>query len=207
MIRINLLGRPRPKVKRKIAIAGRLQLVLFAVPVVLAIVVVVIHDSMIKGEIASLNEDIAQKQSQKRQMAQLEQEIQAFEADQALLRGRIDVIEELKRNQAGPVRMLEAIGNTVSLTETLWLTSLAEQAGGKVEFKGMAGSVSAVADFITNLDQSGFFKNVELKESVQRPRSEGVASFEFTLTADFSLPAPADATEGSQGQAAAAAGT
>ena len=202
MIRINLLGRPRPKVKRQVAIAGRLQLILFVIPVSLAILVLTIHHSMIKGDIEDLNQKIAEKNREKQQMAQLQQEIQAFETDQSLLRGRIEVIEELKRNQAGPVRMLEAIGNTVSITETLWLTSLGEQAGGKIEFKGLAGSMNAVADFITNLSQSGVFSNVELQESVQRPDSEGSISFEFTLTADFALPAPSEASADSQAAAA-----
>jgi Tfp pilus assembly protein PilN len=202
MIRINLLGRPRPKVKRQVAIAGRLQLILFVIPVSLAILVLTIHHSMIKGDIEDLNQQIAEKNREKQQMAQLQQEIQAFETDQSLLRGRIEVIEELKRNQAGPVRMLEAIGNTVSITETLWLTSMGEQAGGKIEFKGLAGSMSAVADFITNLSQSGVFSNVELQESVQRPDSEGSISFEFTLTADFALPASSEASADSQAAAA-----
>ncbi len=202
MIRINLLGRPRPKVKRQVAIAGRLQLVLFVIPVGLAVLVLGIHHNMIQRDIETLNQQIAEKNREKQQMAQLQQEIQAFEANQNLLRGRIEVIEELKRNQAGPVRMLEAIGNTVSITETLWLTSMSEQAGGKIEFKGLAGSMSAVADFITNLSQSGVFSNVELQESVQMPDSEGSISFEFTLTADFALPAPSEAPADSQAAAA-----
>ena len=203
MIRINLLGRPRPKVKRQVAIAGRLQLILFVIPVGLAVLVLGIHHNMIQRDIETLEKRIEEKNREKQQMAQLQQEIQAFEADQSLLRGRIEVIEELKRNQAGPVRMLEAIGNTVSITETLWLTSLGEQAGGKIEFKGQAGSMNAVADFITNLSQSGVFSNVELQESVQRPDSDGSVSFEFTLTADFALPAPSEASEDSTTAAAA----
>ena len=202
MIRINLLGRSRPKVKRQVAIAGRLQLILFVIPVSLAVLVLTIHHSMIKGDIEGLNQQIAEKNREKQQMAQLQQEIQSFETDQNLLRGRIEVIEELKRNQAGPVRMLEAIGNTVSITETLWLTSLGEQAGGKIEFKGLAGSMNAVADFITNLSQSGVFSNVELQESVQRPDNEGSISFEFTLTAEFALPAQSEAPADSQAAAA-----
>ncbi len=202
MIRINLLGRPRPKVKRQVAIAGRLQLILFVIPVGLAVLVLAAEYYLIKIENTTLGQEIAEMTREVRQKTKLKQKIQAFEADQARLRGKRDVIDELKRNQAGPVRMLEAIGNTVSITETLWLTSLGEQAGGKIEFKGLAGSMSAVADFITNLNQSGVFSNVELQESVQRPDSEGSISFEFTLTAEFALPAPSEASADSQAAAA-----
>lgn len=188
MIRINLLGRPRPKVKRRVAIAGTLQLVLFAVPVLVAVGVLVLQYTFIKGDINKLQADIEQKESEKRTMAQLEKEIKEYEDEQRRLQGRLDVIENLKRNQAGPVRLLEAVGNTVSLTETLWLTSMEEQAD-TIQFKGLAGSVEAVANFITNLNRSGYFQNVEIKESVQKEK-EGVSNFEFTLTAKFVLPAP-----------------
>ena len=61
---------------------------------------------------------------------------------------------------------------------------------------------NAVADFITNLSQSGVFSNVELQESVQRPDNEGSISFEFTLTAEFALPVPPEASADSQAAAA-----
>src|SRR3989344_4529404 len=139
MIRINLLGRPRPKVKRRVAIAGTLQLVLVAVAVL------VVQYVFIKGDINALQQQIEQKESEKRTMAQLEKEIKEYEEEQRRLQGRLDVIENLKRNQAGPVRLLEAVGNTVSLTETLWLTNMDEQADNTIQFKGVAASVDAVA--------------------------------------------------------------
>ena len=141
----------------------------------------------IQRDIARLQDEIRQKEAEKRQMAQLEREIAEFEAKQRLLQGRIQVIEDLKRNQSGPVRMLEVVGDTVSLVDTLWLTNMEEKTPGEIEFKGQAGTVNALADFIMHLNRSGYFKNVELKESVQKV-SEGVANFEFTLTATFALP-------------------
>lgn len=189
MIRINLLGRPRPKVKRRVALAGTLQLVLFVVPVLVAVVVLVLQLILIKSDISDLQAKIAEKESEKRTMAQLEKEIKEYEEEQRRLQGRLDVIENLKRNQAGPVRLLEAVGNTVSLTETLWLTNMDEQADSTIQFKGVAASVDAVANFITNLNRSGYFQNVEMKESVQKEK-EGLVNFEFTLTARFMLPAP-----------------
>lgn len=190
MIRINLLGRARPKVKRRVAIAGTLQLVLFIVPVLVAVVVLLLQLALIKSDISKLKADIAQKESEKRTMQQLEKEIKEYEDEQRRLQARLDVIENLKRNQAGPVRLLEAVGNTVSLTDTLWLTAMDEGVDGTIQFKGMAGSMDAVANFITNLNRSGFFQNVELKESVQKSGEAGVTNFEFTLSAKFALPGP-----------------
>lgn len=190
MIRINLLGRARPKVKRRVAITGALQLALFIVPVALALVALAGHWWIIGEDVKKLDQDIKTKQAEKAQMAQLEKEIKDFEAKQAIVDARIKVIEDLKTNQAGPVKLLESVGATVSLTDQLWLTSMEEKGPGVIEFKGQAASIEAVANFMTNLRQSGYFDNVEMKESAQKAQKEGVANFEFTLTAKFSLPAP-----------------
>jgi len=191
MIKINLLGRERPKVKRRVAITGALQLALFVVPVALALVALAGHWFILKGDIARLDQDIKTKQAEKAQMAQLEKEIKDFEARQAVVDARIKVIEDLKLNQAGPVKLLESIGETVSLTAQLWLTSMEEKGPNIIEFKGQAASIEAVANFMTNLRRSGYFENVEMKESAQKmQRQEGTSNFEFTLSAKFSLPAP-----------------
>jgi Tfp pilus assembly protein PilN len=180
--------------------------VLFVAPLAAAVLALFVHYGLLQSDIGRLQEDIKQKQSEKAQMAQLEKEIQEFEAKQALLQGRIQVIEQLKRNQAGPVTLLEAVGRTVSLTGALWLTSMEEKAANQIEFKGVAGSIDAVADFITNLDRSGYFENVEMQETIQQPQREGAANFEFTLSARFSLPAPPEAESGPEAAAPAAAG-
>jgi len=203
MIKINLLGRARPKVKRRIAITGALQLALFIIPVALALVALAGHWWILKGDIARLDQDIKTKQAEKAQMAQLEKEIKDFEARQAVVDARIKVIEDLKRNQAGPVKLLESVGETVSLTDQLWLTSMEEKGPNVIEFKGQAASIEAVANFMTNLRQSGYFESVEMKESAQKSqRGETVAHFEFTLTAKFSLPAPPEAAPAEGGAAA-----
>ncbi len=207
MIRINLLGRPRPKVKRRVAIPGGLQVILFAIPVGLAIIALIVHYSLIQREIERLRQDIQQKQSEKRTLAQLEQEINEYEEEQRRLQARLDVIETLKRNQVGPRRLLEAVGDTVSLTETVWLTEMEDRGGNEIQFRGRAGSMNAVANFITNLNQSGVFQDVEIEESVERPGEDGAASFEFTLSAKFVLPAPpAGQTQTPQPSAAAGGG-
>lgn len=198
MIRINLLGRARPRVKRPVEITGVLQLVLVLVPVGLAVLLLFIHYVRINADIAQLEENIRVKQQEKAQMAQLETEIAEFEKKDALLQGRIKVIEELRRNQAGPVRLLEAVGNTVSRTDTLWLTEMSEQSGNQIEFKGVAGSIAAVANFITNLNRSGYFQNVEMSETVQETR--GGRNFEFVLTAKFALPAPPEDEKPEEGK-------
>lgn len=201
MIRINLAAeRARPKVKRRVAVGGAVFLVFVLIAIVAGVGVLAVHGYMIGQTIDGLRNEKATLEAQRAELAKVEQEIKAFEEKKALLEGRIKVIETLKANQTGPVRMLEAIGDTVSVTETLWLTNMTEKAGGEIEMKGNAGSVEAVATFITNLNRSNYFKNVEIKETVQK-QARGAAAgagapinFEFTLTVKFALPEAAAAT-------------
>ncbi len=191
MIRINLAAeRARPKVKRRVAVGGAVFLIFVLIAIVAGVGVLGARGWMIGNTIEELQGEKARLEAQRAELAKVEGEIKDFETKKALLEGRIKVIETLKANQTGPVHMLEAVGNTVTLTETLWLTSMNEKAGGEVEMKGRAGSVEAVATFITNLNRSAYFKNVEIKETVQRQsRDPNIPSnFEFTLTATFALP-------------------
>jgi type IV pilus assembly protein PilN len=194
MIRINLAAeRARPKVKRRVAVGGAVFLVFVLIAIVAGFGVLLVHGYMIDQRIAELQTEKASLEAQRSELAKVEAEIKKFEEQKALLEGRVKVIETLKANQTGPVRMLEAIGDTVSITETLWLTNMAEKGAGQVEMKGMASSIEAVATFITNLNSSAYFKNVEIKEAVQRQARGAEAgapsNFEFTLTATFALPA------------------
>lgn len=198
MIRINLATeRARPKVKRRVAVGGAVFLVFVLIAIVAGVGVLAVHGYMIGQTIERLQTEKASLEAQRAELAKVETEIKAFEEKKSLLEGRIKVIETLKTNQTGPVRMLEAIGDTVTITETLWLTNMTEKAGGEIEMKGMAGSVEAVATFITNLNRSSYFKNVEIKETVQRQARGAEAgapmNFEFTLSATFALPQAAPA--------------
>src|SRR5208282_5689053 len=77
---------------------------------------------------------------------------------------RVDVIDELRKNQSGPVNLLSMIGDTVNGTEAVWLNSMQDQ-GANVAIDGTALSADAVANLISNLQKTGFFRNIEIRES------------------------------------------
>lgn len=188
MIRINLaVERQRPKVKRRVAVPGAFLFIVVLLAAVIGLGVLAGFWYAYSKQEEDLQAQKIALEAKRAQLAKMEQEIKNFEAKKAELDGRINVINTLKANQTGPVHMLDALGDTVSATETVWLTSMTDK-GGEVEMKGMAGSVEAVASFITNLGKSPYFKNVEIKEAVQKTSREGPSNFEFTLTVTFALP-------------------
>ncbi len=96
---------------------------------------------------------------------------------------RVDVIDQLRNNQTGPVSLLAMIGDTVNNTEAVWLNSMQDQ-GANVAIDGTALSSDAVANLISNLQHTGFFRNVEIKESYQDETVKDMQAFQFTLTCE-----------------------
>jgi len=98
---------------------------------------------------------------------------------------RVDVIDGLRTNQTGPVNLLAMLGETVNNTEAVWLSKM-DDTGPSVNLEGTALSTDAVANLIANLQKTGFFKNVEIKETWQDEQVKEMQAFQFTLTCDKS---------------------
>jgi Tfp pilus assembly protein PilN len=97
---------------------------------------------------------------------------------------RVDVIDSLRASQSGgPVNLLAMLGETVNGTEAVWLRSM-DDTGASVSLEGTALSTDAVANLIANLQKTGFFKNVEIKETYQDDQVKDMQAFQFTLTCE-----------------------
>ena len=96
---------------------------------------------------------------------------------------RVDVIDSLRASQAGPVNLLAMLGETVNGTEAVWLSKMDDQ-GASVNLEGTALSTDAVASLIANLQKTGYFKTVEIKETYQDEAVKDMQAFQFTLTCE-----------------------
>jgi Tfp pilus assembly protein PilN len=96
---------------------------------------------------------------------------------------RVDVIDQLRAAQAGPVKLLDTIGQTVNGTEAVWLNTM-KDTGPSIDIEGMALSTDAVASLISNLQKTGYFKNIEIKETYQDDTFKEMQAFNFTLTCE-----------------------
>jgi Tfp pilus assembly protein PilN len=96
---------------------------------------------------------------------------------------RVDVIDGLRQNQTGPVNLLAMLGETVNNTEAVWLSKMDDQ-GANVSLEGTALSTDAVANLIANLQKTGYFRNVEIKETYQDEQIKDMQAFQFTLTCE-----------------------
>lgn len=199
MIRINLLPQPRPKARRgpSLPASAAFQSIALLGGILLGLAVLVGMYVINGNKLADRQKRVADLTAEKNRLVQIKAEVEAFMRQKDMLDQRIAVIQDLQRNKVGGQELLDAVANTVVRTDTLWLTQM-DRKGNTLTFEGTAGSLTAVANFITQLRRSGYFDKVEIKESKQDDRNKDVQTFLFTLTADFTLP-------GSQQQAPAQA--
>src|ERR1700675_682983 len=97
---------------------------------------------------------------------------------------RVDVIDQLRAAQSGgPVTLLAMLGETVNGPEAVWLKRM-DDTGATVSLEGTALSADAVANLIANLQKTGVFKSVEMKETIQDETIKDMQAFQFTLTCE-----------------------
>jgi Tfp pilus assembly protein PilN len=97
---------------------------------------------------------------------------------------RVDVIDSLRNSQSGgPVTLLAMLGETVNGTEAVWLRKM-DDTGPSVSLEGTGLSTDAVANLIANLQKTGFFKSVEIKETYQDEQIKDMQAFQFMLTCE-----------------------
>jgi type IV pilus assembly protein PilN len=183
MIRINLLGQARPKAtKQAVPLEATLQIVLGIAALLIALVVLVVTYTSQKHELDATNSRILALKAEKTSLQQVKQEVEQFEAQKKALQTRIDVIEELQKNRSGAQELLQMVANTVVRVDQLWLTSL-ERKGDTLQIAGEAGSVNAVANFITQLKRSGYFDKIEIQEAKEDDVAKSVTTYGFTMSA------------------------
>jgi Tfp pilus assembly protein PilN len=189
MIRINLLGQPRPRKARTggAPMEGTFQAVFVIIALVVGFGALALHYFQMKSEQNKLQEQITAMTAERTRLQGVKSEVDRRTQEKAALKQRIDVIEQLQRSRTGGQELLDALANTVGRVDELWMTRVTKK-GNSLEMEGAADSLNAVANFITELKRSGYYDKVEIKETKQDDKHPAVTTYTFTLTADFTLP-------------------
>lgn len=188
MIRINLLGQERPKAaKQAVPLEATMQILFAAVAIGLAFVILGITYYQQKKQLDETNKRISALRAEKASLEQIKQDVDRFEAQRSILQQRINVIETLQKNRSGGEELLAMVANTVVRVDALWLTSLT-RTGGALQIEGEAGSINAVANFITELKRSGYFDKIEIKDAKENDLRPSVETFGFSMTASIAGP-------------------
>jgi type IV pilus assembly protein PilN len=206
MIRINLLGVERQKVKAASTFdisqhAG----VMCAVILVLASAGTGWWYWSLKQESEQVDADTAAANREAARLKSVMAEVAQFEARSQQLQDRVKLIEQLRAGQSLPVQLLDHISR--SLPDMLWLTNL-QQEGGAVTIQGRSTTLIALSDFVGNLGGNALLaKPIEIVNSQVEPGQSskngpaGPDLISFTVRAQLAaMPAAADANPKKKGR-------
>lgn len=203
MIRINLLSEgKRPAAVRRtrptsflagenIALWG-----LLAVFLLLGVLPAAVWWWTTSDQVEENDARIVEAQREVDELAAIIAEVERFKAQQAELEHKIGVIEQLRENQKGPVRVMDQISR--ALPELLWLDRM-EMRGAVINLSGRAFNSNAVASFLDNLDAVPEFQEPTLRDLQES--SGGV--YTFGVSFGFAFAPPQVEAAGTDGEALA----
>ena len=191
MIRINLLGAPRPKKGKKAAAVPSMPTFSEGPNIFLVLLVVLLITAVANGfwywklqrDADQIKQNMAKAEIENRRLSEVKARYLEREKEKNDYKRRVDVIDQLRAAQSGPVTLLATISNTVNSTDAVWLSTMSED-GPNVNIKGVALSVQSIADLMRNLQKTGYFKNIEIKESFQDDTVKDMQAYVFTLVCE-----------------------
>jgi type IV pilus assembly protein PilN len=164
MIKINLLSEAKPvKKKRGVSAlggAGRLNLFLIVGGLLLGLLIVGVQWWVESSRLKEQEEKNRLAQQEVTRLEAILKEVADFEDKKAKLQKKVDLINALKANQRGPVRLMDEVSN--ALPDLLWIERM-EVKGEVINIDGKALNPPAVANFFENLKRVQAFQEPKLK--------------------------------------------
>jgi len=176
MIKINLLGGPRQK-KGKKGFEMHSQLILGSAVLAISIVVVGYIWILLDEKISSMEDQKVKLTQDLETLKKQVQEVENYERDKKDFEEKISIIQKLRKNQSGPVHLLDEVSKM--LPERVWVLNMSEQ-NGSVELEGKAITNAEIVDFISNLKRSAYFRDIQLIESRQTA-DNSIPVYDFRL--------------------------
>jgi type IV pilus assembly protein PilN len=162
MIKINLLPTKR-KPPRKVTELQK-QLVIGIVVMAGVAGAMVFYYFNLTGKIAAREQQRQLANAKVAEQNNMLKEVKNVEEERKKVTEKIGVIEQLKKNQQGPVRLLDEVSR--ALPNGVDLTSL-EEKNGEITISGEAFTNEDVVKFVDNLKASPYLTNVYLLETSQ----------------------------------------
>ena len=189
MIRINLLGRARPKAARQaVPLEATLQIVFFALSLVVAGGILYYDWHSMTQQSAEVRSQIQRLNGEKARLEQLKAQVEGSEKQRVVLQQRINVIEELQRNRTGGQELAGRDGQ-YGVADRHAVADLVAAQGGRADAAGLGGIDRGRGQFHHATAAFRLFRSeVEIKDSQQDDKTTAVQMFNFTLDAQFALP-------------------
>jgi type IV pilus assembly protein PilN len=182
VIRINLLTEAKAAAARKktpvLPTGARLNNLLFIAGVAAGVIYLAAMGFFLLQKRRNLDDEIGKARIEAERLRSIIEEVKGYETKKASLEEKIELINKLKTNQKGPVRLMDEISR--ALPDLVWLTSV-DVVADAITMRGKTLSPNAVATYLENLKKSPFFAEPVFKNLGQDGGNQGIYSWEMNL--------------------------
>lgn len=191
MIKVNLSGKQQQQQKKpvtKVASKPALTVPSNALPLLHLVIVVgtavfgYFWYSNLTAQSADLTNQISVLKEQQSKLDAIIKQEKIYESRKTEFEKRIQIIEDLRKNQLSPVVMLDALGDAIDRTRYVWLSNLSQN-NAQITMSGTGTSVDTLSDFVANLKSTGYFRDINLARF-----DDSRGNYTFSLSCEFSPP-------------------
>ena len=172
MIRINLLPFRSARKKENI----RRQVSIFLLSLAFMLIILFYYNFSLNSKIDNLNAKIKDTKSELEKYEKINKEIAEIKKKLDNLKKKMAVMDTLEAGRFAPIRLMDAMTQVI-VPKRMWFTNL-QSKGQRVNISGVALDNTTVADFMVRLENSGLFKEVDLK-TLKRSKSKKGATSKF----------------------------
>lgn len=147
--------------------------------------------------------EVADREAEAERLRKIIEEVERFERRRASLEKRIALINRLKQNQKGPVRLLDHVSR--DLPDLVWLDRM-NLAGGQITIAGRTLNPNAAATFVENIKGDAMFDEPVFNVlAAARGGAAGTDVYSFDMRFNFRYlePPPAEGETGAAADAGA----
>jgi type IV pilus assembly protein PilN len=135
-----------------------------------------------KRELKKRQDIVAEKTAEAQKLESIINEVENYQKRKDNLQQRIDLINQLKQNQKGPVRIMDQISR--DLPDLVWLDTM-DITAGRVSLAGRGLNPNAIALFIENVKNDPYFEEPQVGKLTQITGAQPVYQFDMTFAFSY----------------------
>jgi len=192
LIRINLLTEAKAAAAKKkgpaLPTGAKLNNLLLIGGLALGVIYIGTMYLVLSSKSRHLDEEIGKAREEVARLRSIIEEVKGYEDKKKSLEEKIALINNLKTNQKGPVRLMDEVSK--ALPDLVWLTDM-QISGNQLTLKGRTLSPNAVATYLENLKKSPYFAEPVFKNLGREAGPQGIYQWEMAVTFTHGKPAGA----------------
>jgi type IV pilus assembly protein PilN len=157
-----------------------------------------------KRTLANKKEMVEVRKAEAQKLEAIIAEVEAFQKRKDNLQSRIDLINQLKQNQKGPVRIMDRISQ--DLPDLVWLDNMTVD-GGRITVRGRGLNPNAIANFVENVKNDPYFEEPALNNVTEASITPLVYSFDMNFGFTYQPKNPSGGAPGAPAAATTTGGT